>query len=162
MEIGDRIATGEIENPRRVPPGMDASLHEGHVGSIVLDDIDFATLRPRIAVNVGSHHPERGPHADAGGQFGMPLNAAVLGREKALSLQTGGADGDGAGILSLGADMEEAARDVGVVGLAGIRLEFVVPPTASTGVELPLGGIDIGVDGRSEEHTSELQSPMYL
>ena len=84
MEIGDRVAAGEIVNLRRVaqgPSGMDASLVEKYISAVILHDIDFAALWPGLGVNVGSHHPEGRPHANAGRQFGAPFDATVECRE---------------------------------------------------------------------------------
>src|SRR5882724_682104 len=103
MEVGDGIATGEIVDRGLITHGsaiMEASLVESGC-AVILHDIDLAATRPRGVNNIGSHHPERRPHTDAGGEFGAPFDPPVRKPEFGLGFHAGGSECKSIGCLVL-------------------------------------------------------------
>ena len=143
MKVCDRPVVRQGINLGFVASRVQAALNIGQSPAIVFHHVNLTAAGPVDGGDVGPEQPEPGPEADTARQLRAPFKASILPGKQSLRLQPRrGVVVSGVRFL-LGDDVKQAAGNVGVVGPAGVILQFAVAPAAAPVPNVV--GPDVGV-----------------
>jgi len=142
-EVGGVLAGGGIGR------AVERAVYCAGLFANVLHDVYFAAAWPAYGGDVVAEHPKSGPHALPLRDFYAGLKTAVDLAEKILRLDAGGSvlarrPAGARGDFFLRGDYEIAGRDVSVLRMIGVELEFFIAPAFATEIVGPFGGIGEG------------------
>ena len=124
--------------------------------SLAFRYVDFSAPWPRIGdvaavVEIRRQHPKRRPPIRAvAGKLGAKLDPSVSHRELAECLKSGRTVRGASALIIENDDMEQAIRNIAVVGATRVRFCLLITPAPSrdgavvTQVEVPLGRVEGG------------------